>query len=253
MQTIFDSHAHYDDEAFDNDRDELLIHLNESGVCGIVNNATDIKTSRFNVEFVKKYPFIYGTAGIHPECASNIHEEDYKELREILKEEKIVAVGEIGLDYYWKDVPKEEQLIVFERQLQLALEVDMPVIIHDREAHGDTFLLLSKYKPKGFLHSFSGSVEMMREAVKLGLSISLGGVVTFKNARHSVDVAREVPIDRLLLETDAPYLSPVPFRGKRCDSSMIRYTAEKIAEIRQTSTDEIIRQTRENAKKMFGI
>ncbi|MBQ7522597.1 MAG: TatD family hydrolase, partial [Clostridia bacterium] len=166
---------------------------------------------------------------------------------------KIVAIGEIGLDYYWDSVPRDVQKKVFQEQLILAEKLQMPVVIHDRDAHGDTMEILRQYRPKGIMHCFSGSVELCKEIVKLGMSISLGGVVTFKNARHSVEVAKYIPLDRLMLETDAPYLSPVPFRGKRCDSSLIRFTAEKIAEIKAVSLDDLLKITRENAFKMFGI
>ena len=171
---------------------------------------------------------------------------------ELTKHPKVVAIGETGLDYHW-DIPRELQKRVFEEQLQLSLDLDMPIVVHDREAHGDVFDLLRKYKPKALVHCFSGSVELMREAVRLGSFISLGGVVTFKNARHSLEVAAEIPLDRLLLETDAPYMAPVPFRGKRCDSSMIVYAAEKIAALRGIGVQELLDVTAENAKRFYNI
>lgn len=255
MSMIFDAHAHYDDEAFSGDRDILLQGMKEKGVGKIVNAAVDIKTSKLGIEYAHKYDFMYTTAGIHPECAAaeNITGNYIDEIAKLLQDSKAVAIGEIGLDYHWKDIPREQQIKIFEEQLALAKELDIPVVIHDREAHGDTMDLLRKYKPKGLVHCFSGSAEMCREVVKLGMSISLGGVVTFKNARHSVEVAANIPIDRLLLETDAPYLSPVPFRGKRCDSSMIKYTAEKIGEIRGVNPQEIIDITYENACRLYSI
>ena len=164
----------------------------------------------------------------------------------------MVAIGETGLDYHW-DIPKDKQNRVFEEQLQLSLELGMPIIVHDREAHGDTFDKLRKYRPNALVHCFSGSVELMREAVRMGLYISLGGVVTFKNARHSIEVASEIPLDRLLLETDAPYMAPVPFRGKRCDSSMIVYAAERIASLRGIGVQELLDITAENAKRFYRI
>ena len=170
----------------------------------------------------------------------------------MLKHPKVVALGEIGLDYHW-DIPKDRQHRVFEEQLQLARELDVPVVIHDREAHGDVMEYIRRYHPKGLMHCFSGSVEMLKEVMKLGMSISLGGTVTFKNARVPVEVAAAVPLDRLLLETDAPYLSPVPFRGKRNDSRNIAYTAERIAEIKGMDAQELIDITTENAKKLYGI
>lgn len=249
---IFDVHAHYDDNWFDEDREQLFQDMPQQGVAFIVNNSVDLKTAEIAKDYSEKYPYIYFTAGFHPENLENMPENYLDELKKYLAHPKCVAMGEIGLDYHW-DIPKDLQLRVFKEQLQCAKELDVPVIIHDREAHGDTMDILREYKPKGLMHCFSGSVEMMREVMKLGMYISLGGTVTFKNARHSVDCAREVPIDRLLLETDAPYLSPVPFRGKRNDSRNIKYVAEKIAEIRGMKTEEILEITCENAKRFYGI
>ena len=172
----------------------------------------------------------------------------------LLSHPKIVAVGEIGLDYHWEDeCPREKQKEVLIAQLKLAKKHDLPVVIHDREAHGDMMDILRKYKPKGVVHCFSGSTELAQETVKLGMYIGLGGVVTFKNARHSVEVAKAIPLDRLLTETDAPYMAPVPFRGKRCDSSMLPRVAERLAEIRGVTPEEIIASTCRNAKRLFGI
>ncbi len=249
---IFDAHAHYDDKWFDDDRGELLDNIKSKGVCGIVNNSVDLETAQKSIEFAEKYDFMYAAVGFHPENIENIPEDYLDSLAELSKHEKVVAIGETGLDYYW-DTPRDIQKRVFEEQIKLSLDLKMPIIVHDREAHGDTFDFLRKYKPNALVHCFSGSVELMREAVKLGMHISLGGVVTFKNARHSVDVAKEIPIDRLLLETDAPYMAPVPFRGKRCDSSMILYAAEKIASIRNMGVQEILDITCENAKRFYGI
>ncbi|MGN1131466.1 MAG: TatD family hydrolase, partial [Ruminococcus sp.] len=242
----------YDDEWFDNDRAELIEKLPSRGVCGVVTNATDLKNVNLVLELSEKFSYVYGTVGIHPECLENLPDDYLDRVAEISKNEKIVAIGEIGLDYHW-DIPKDAQMKVVKEQLALANDLDMPVVFHDREAHGDTMELLRKYKPKGLLHCYSGSTEMLKEVIKLGMYISLGGVVTFKNARVPVEVAKEVPLDRLLLETDAPYLAPVPFRGKRNDSSLIPYIAEKIAEIRGISPQELIDITTENAKRMYGI
>lgn len=254
MQKIFDVHAHYDDKAFDGDRDTLLdAMLGGSEIAGIVNGATDIKTTLFGIKYAGKYKNFFTSAGYHPEKAQKAPDDFIEKIAGFAKEKAVVAIGEIGLDYYWKTVPKQIQLEVFEKQLALANELDLPVVVHDREAHGDTYDLLRKYRPKGIVHCFSGSVELSREVVRLGMSISLGGVVTFKNARHSVDVAREIPLDRLTLETDAPYMTPVPYRGKRCDSRMIKFTAEKIAEIRGITVDELLRQNIENACLIYGI
>ena len=253
MSGIFDVHAHYDDEKFDTDREEVLSSMAEKNVICIVNAGTDIETSRKTLNYCERYDFMYGAVGIHPECADKLPQNYLKEIENMAMHEKAVAIGEIGLDYYWDGVPRDIQKKVFTEQLELAYKLSMPVVIHDRDAHGDTMEILRKYKPKGIMHCFSGSVEMCREIVRLGMSISLGGVVTFKNARHSVEVAEYIPLDRLMLETDAPYLSPVPFRGKRCDSSMIMMTAERIAEIKGISVEELLKITAENACRMYGI
>ena len=252
MTNIFDSHAHYDDGWFDGDRDELLASLPDKGVCGIVNNSVDLNNAKAVLALAEKYPFLYAAVGIHPENLEGLPEDYLDRITALTKHPKVVAIGETGLDYHW-DIPKDEQNRVFEEQLRLSLELGMPIVVHDREAHGDTFDLLRKYRPNALVHCFSGSVELMREAVRLGLYISLGGVVTFKNARHSIEVASEIPLDRLLLETDAPYMAPVPFRGKRCDSSMIVYAAEKIASLRGIGVQELLDITAENAKRFYRI
>ena len=252
MKMIFDTHAHYDDKAFDGDREELLEKLFSESVAYIVNQGTDLKLSKYSISLAERYENMYCAVGIHPE---NITENSLAELEEIERlagHPKAVAIGEIGLDYYW-DIPKEPQKVIFEKQLILANKLNMPVNIHDREAHGDVLEYLRKYKPKGILHSFSGSVEMARKIVKLGMYIGIGGVVTFKNARKSVEVVKDIPLERVVLETDCPYLSPVPFRGKRNNSGMIIYTAEKIAEIKNISVEEVLKETCENAKKVYNI
>ena len=249
---IFDSHAHYDDKWFDEDREDLLSSMQEKGVCGIVNNSVDLKSAEVCIKFCVKYDFMYGAVGFHPENLEDMPDDYLDRLASLLQHRKIVAVGETGLDYHW-DIPKALQNRVFDEQLRLSLDLNMPIIVHDREAHGDTLDYLKKYSPKALVHCFSGSVEMMREVMRYGGYISLGGVVTIKNARHSVEVAREVPIDRLLLETDCPYMSPVPFRGKRCDSTMIKYTAVKIAEVRNIGVQELLNITAENAKRFYEI
>lgn len=249
---IFDVHAHYDDKWFDEDRFELLDKIQNKGVCGIVNNSVDLVTAQKSIEYAEKYDFMYAAVGFHPENIEGIPEDYIEKIAELCKHKKVVAIGETGLDYYW-DTPRDLQKKVFEDQIKLSLDLKMPLIVHDREAHGDTFDFLRKYRPNALVHCFSGSVELMREAVKLGMYISLGGVVTFKNARHSIEIASEIPIDRLLLETDAPYMAPVPFRGKRCDSSMILYCAEKIASVRNMGVQELLDITCENAKKFYRL
>ena len=249
---FFDTHAHYDDEWFDADRDELLDSLLEGGVDLVVNCGCDRASSEASIALAEKYDFIYAAVGIHPENLENLPGDYLAQIAELTKHPKVVAIGETGLDYHW-DIPKPDQLRVFEEQLQLSIDLNMPIVVHDREAHGDTFDLLRKYKPNALVHCFSGSVELMREAMRLGCYISLGGVVTFKNARHSVEVASEIPLDRLLLETDAPYMAPVPFRGKRCDSSMILYAAEKIASLRGITAQELLDITAQNAKDFYRL
>lgn len=251
---IFDVHAHYDDEKFDEDRDELLASLPEMGVKAVVNASVDLATAKKAIEFSEKYTFMYAAVGVHPENLEGLTENYLDELASLYKNnKKVVAIGEIGLDYYW-DIPKEPQLKVFEEQLKLSLELDAPVVIHDREAHADTMRILKKYAPKKvLLHCYSGSKEMLKEVLKLGAFISLGGVVTFKNARVPVEVCEAVPLDRLLLETDCPYLSPVPFRGKRNSSEKIAFTAEKIAEIKGMETQKLIDITTQNAEEFFSI
>ena len=252
LHNIFDAHAHYDDRWFDEDRSALLASMPDNGVSYIVNAAVDIATAKTAIGYAEEYPFVYACAGIHPENLEGLAPDYLEQIAEMLKHPRVVALGEIGLDYHW-DIPKDEQNRVFEEQLRLAKELDVPVVVHDREAHGDVMALLKKYQPRGLLHCYSGSTEMLKEVMKLGMSISLGGAVTFKNARVPVEVAAAVPIDRLLLETDAPYLSPVPFRGKRNDSSRIAYTAQRIAEIRGMDAQELIDITTANAKRLYGI
>ena len=252
MENIFDAHAHYDDDWFDEDRQELLESLPQKGVSGIVNASVDLKTAEIARGFAQKYEYMYFTVGFHPENLEDMPENYLDKIAKMLEHEKAVALGEIGLDYHW-DIEKELQHRVFEEQLKLAKDLDVPVVVHDREAHGDVMEYLRQYKPRGLMHCFSGSVEMLKEVLKLGMSISLGGTVTFKNARVPLEVADAVPLDRLLLETDAPYLSPVPFRGKRNDSSNIIYTAQKIAEIKGIGVQELLDITAENARKLYGI
>ena len=252
LNNIFDAHAHYDDKWFDEDREALLSAMPDSGVAYIMNASVDLATARIAVGYAEQYPFIYACAGIHPENLDGLAEDYLDQLAELLKHPKVAALGEIGLDYHW-DIPREAQQRVFEEQLRLAKELDVPVVIHDREAHADVMALLRKYRPKGLMHCFSGSVEMLKEVLKLGMSISLGGTVTYKNARVPVEVAAAVPIDRLLLETDAPYLSPVPMRGKRNDSRNIAYTAQRIAGIRSMDAQELVDIATANAKRLYGI
>ena len=250
---IFDSHAHYDDESFSEDLSSLLSSMPSKGVTGIVNCATDISSCAKCVEISENFKNIYFAAGIHPHEAQDVPEDFIERLREFSKHPKCVAIGEIGLDYHYDFSPREIQKDVFEKQLILENELQLPVIIHDREAHEDTMNLLKKYRPKGIVHCFSGSVEMAKETVKLGLLIGLGGAVTFKNAKKPVEVAKYIPLENLVLETDCPYMTPVPFRGKRNDSSLISYTADFIAELKDISVQELLDVTTENSRRIFRI
>lgn len=250
-KNIFDSHTHYDSDAYDEDRDELLNSLFESGIIAAVNCGSDLKTSRTSQALSQKYDKIYFAAGVHPHEASAIGENDFDEIKKLLSDPKCMAVGEIGLDYHYDFSPRETQIEVFEYQLKLAKELDMPVVIHNREAHQDTWELLKKYKPKGVVHCFSGSVEMAKDILSIGMYIGLGGATTFKNAKTPVAVAKMLPTDRLLIETDCPYMTPVPHRGKRNDSSYIPYIAELMAEVRGVTAQEILDMTAENAKRLF--
>ena len=247
---IFDTHAHYDDEAFDADRDELIERMHAYGVSGIVTCAYNYASAKAALELAHRYDFIYAAVGLHPENTDEGYRED--RIRAGLEDSRCVAVGEIGLDYHWHE-PNEVDLAVFEGQIKLALEYDKPVIVHDREAHADTFDMLKKHRPRGVVHCFSGSAEMARQLVRLGFYIGVGGVLTFKNARKAVEVAEAVPLERILLETDAPYMAPVPLRGKRCNSAMISLVAARLAEIKGCTLTEILTQTEQNAKTLFGI
>lgn len=251
--SIFDTHAHYDDKQFDSCRDELLMLLNSRGVGHIINNATDLETSaEACIAMAEKYDFCYAAVGIHPELAeTECRKLDEEKLKTLCKHEKVKAIGEIGLDYHYSTENKENQRSVFARQCEIAVELKMPVIIHDREAHGDTLDILRDIKPQGSVHCFSGSPEMAEELVKMGLHIGVGGVVTFKNARKLVETVEAIPLEKILLETDAPYLAPVPYRGNVCHSAYIYYTAMRVAEIKGIDVSEVLDKTRENAEKLF--
>lgn len=252
-QNIFDTHSHYDDTKFNPDREMVLDSLQSQGVSLVVSCGCDIDTTQFNFDLSQKYDYIYFASGFHPENLDGASLEDLKIIEKFAKNEKCVAIGEIGLDYHWMNSSKKEQKDFFEAQLELANNLDMPVIVHDREAHGDTLDILKKYKPKGVLHCFSGSKEMAKEIIKLGMYIGLNGVVTFSNARKSLEVVREIPLDRLVLETDCPYLAPTPMRGKRNNSSYISYIAEKIAGELNIDPQELINITNENGKRLFSL
>ncbi len=254
LKPIFDSHAHYDDAAFDDDRNAVLAGLPGRGICNVINCGAELDSSRTSIQLAADYPYIYAAVGIHPECVKDAPENYQEQLEELLHRDKVVAVGEIGLDYHFEDnAPRDVQKAAFENQILLAKKHHLPIIVHDRDAHGDTMEILRKHKPSGVVHCFSGSVEMAMECVRLGMYIGLGGAVTFKNARVPVEVAAAVPLERMLMETDCPYMAPVPFRGKRNDSTLIAYTAARIAEIRGITAEELLTVTRGNAENLFSI
>ncbi|MBQ7726434.1 MAG: TatD family hydrolase [Clostridia bacterium] len=248
---IVDTHAHYDDGRFDGIREELLRSLPGQGIAAVITCGCDGASSRAAKALAEQFEWLYFAAGIHPENIDS--QTSLEEIEELLSHPKCVAVGEIGLDYYWRQDNREEQKALFEEQLRLANRKGKPVIIHDREAHGDTLLLLQKHRPRGVLHSFSGSPEMARELLKLDLYIGVGGVITFKNAKKLPEVVTLLPENRLLLETDAPYLAPVPHRGECNRSDWIFLTAQKIAELRGVATETVLRTTAQNAAEIFGI
>lgn len=252
---LFDTHAHYDDERFDGDRKALLASMPEKNVGLIVNPGCDIPSSRAAVELAGKFDFVYAAVGIHPENCADFEPEQIEKLRELAKEPKVVAIGEIGLDYYWvENPPKDLQQMVLRRQLLLAQELRLPVIIHDRDAHADTMAIVREFpQVRGVFHCFAGSTEMARELIGMGWMLSFNGAATFKNARKAPEVIAAVPLEKLMIETDAPYLTPVPHRGERNDSSYVRFVAEKIAEIKGLSPEEVERVTWENGRRFFGI
>lgn len=254
---IFDSHCHYDDNAFAEDQDTLIAAIHQNGVSHFINIGCDIESCHTGIALTERYPYFTCMVGVHPEASARTLTQypDYlKQLAEFAKHPKVVGIGEIGLDYYYDDgAPRDTQRLVFEQQLALAKELDLPVSIHSRDAAEDTLKLLQTYKPKGVVHCFSGSPEMAKEILKLGMYIGFTGVLTFNNAKKSVACAAIVPNDRFLLETDCPYMAPVPFRGKRCQSDMIAHTAEKMAEIKQISAQEVIDLSRENTMRLFGL
>ena len=253
---IFDSHAHYDDEEFDNDRKEVLEELKNEGVIGIMNCSSSYESIAKTCELINTYDFIYGAVGIHPENADEFKDEMLDEFKDIIKKNpKVKAIGEIGLDYYWDENPdKEIQKDVFRKHMKLAEELNLPVIIHDRDAHEDTLNIIKEFpNVKGVVHCFSGSVEFAKECLKLGYYIGVTGVVTFKNAKKVVKVVKEVPVERLLVETDCPYMAPEPNRGKRNKSSYIKYVIEKISEIKEINPKEFNIKVKENLQNLFKI
>lgn len=252
---IFDTHAHYDSDSFDEDRENVIKELKENGVIGVLNCGSDLYGLRKSVELAKEFDMFYAAVGIHPENADEFNEDIVKEIKEFVKNEKVKAIGEIGLDYYWEEnPPREVQKEVFRAQMKLADELNLPVVIHDRDAHKDTLEIMKEFPHViGVVHCFSGSVEFAKECIKLGYYIGFTGVLTFKNAKKLVDVCREIPAERMLVETDCPFMAPVPFRGKRNKSDYIEYIIDKMSEIRGISGEEMNEILLNNKKRLFKI
>ena len=253
---IFDTHAHYDDDAFDEDRDVLLSGMGEQNVEYIVNVGASMASSERSIKLAEKYPFVYAAVGVHPDEVGELDEEKFEKLRKWTSHEKVKAVGEIGLDYYWDKEKHDLQKHWFMRQMELASEVKLPMIVHSREAAKDTLDMVIAAKPlnlSGIIHCYSYSVEQAREYLNMGYYIGIGGVVTFKNAKKLKEVAEYTPLSQIVLETDCAYLAPTPFRGKRTDSSKIAYVAEELAAIKQVPVEEVIRITNENGRRLYNI
>ncbi|MFI3230635.1 MAG: TatD family hydrolase [bacterium] len=250
----FESHAHYDDKQFNEDRDLLLSDFKNKGISTVVNIGIDIKSSKKSIEFAEKYDFVYATIGVHPHNAKEIKQGDYLILENLLKHKKVVAVGEVGLDFHYDLSPRDVQLDVFKKHLKLSEASGLPVVIHSREASQMVFDTIKKSNVrKGVIHAYSGSLEMAREYIKMGYYIGVGGVITFKNAKSLVEVVEGIGLENILIETDSPYLTPVPFRGKRNNSEYLKYVVEKIAEIKNVSQEEVCVATTQNARCLFNI
>ena len=252
---IFESHAHYDSHQFDEDREVLLNSMHKNGVGTVVNICADWDSVTEVVEMVQNYPFMYAAVGLHPDEVGTLDDERFEFLKTQCQNKKVVAIGEIGLDYYWDHESHDIQKKWFVRQLELAREMDLPVIIHSRDAAEDTLKIMQEHAQglRGVIHCFSGSREMAEEYVKMGFNIGIGGVVTFKNAKKLKEVAEAIPLERILLETDCPYLAPEPHRGKRNSSIYIPYIAQAIADIKGITYEEVVAQTEQNGKSLFGI
>ena len=253
---LFDSHAHLDDERFWEDRDAVIQSMPEAGVGLIMNVGADMPSSRRSLVLAKKYPFIYAAVGVHPHDVEDMTEADLQDLRELAGEEKVRAIGEIGLDYHYDKSPRDKQKYWFEKQIELAQDLDLPIIIHCRDAMQDCMDILRSYdfsRTSGVMHCYSGSAETAEEVVKMGMYVAFGGAITFKNNKKACHVVQSVPLERLLIETDCPYLTPEPYRGKRNDSRYVKYVAEKVAEFRGLPVEEVEKVTMTNAKCLFQI
>ena len=252
---IFDTHAHYDDSRFDGDRDAVLAALPEAGVELVLDPGCDLPSSRAAAALAERYGHVYAAAGIHPENCAGFQDADLAALRQLLAQPKMAAIGEIGLDYYWaENPPRDFQQMVFRKQLALAEELDLPVIVHDREAHGDSLSIIREFPAvTGVFHCFSGSPEMAEELLKRGWYLGFDGPITYKNARRAPEVAAITPLERMVVETDAPYLSPVPVRGRRNDSRYLPHVIAKLAEWKGVTPEEMTRITNENGKRLFRL
>ncbi len=252
---IIDTHAHYDDEQFDTDREELLRSMHGGGIGLIVNAGSTVESWEKILRLTEEYPFVYGAVGVHPDEVGSLTEEHMMQMERLLDLDKIVAAGEMGLDYYWDNESHDVQKKWFVRQLELARKKEMPVIIHSREAAADTMDIMRRHASgmRAVIHCYSYSAEMAAEYVKMGYYIGVGGVVTFKNAKKLKNVVSEIPLTSIVLETDCPYLAPEPYRGKRNSSLYLPRVAEKIAELKGVSTEEVIRQTEANSRKLYGL
>ena len=252
---LFDTHAHLNDPAFDPDREELMAGLAGKGVSFVMNAGCSLESSRDIVRMAENYPWLYASVGSHPDSADEVNEEVIEEYRKLCKlSPKVKAIGEIGLDYYYEDIPRETQKNAFRMQMALAKEVNLPVIIHEREAHDDGMRIVKEFPGvTGVFHCYSGSAEMARQLVNMGWYIGFTGVLTFKNARKAVETAASIPLDRIVLETDCPFMAPEPFRGKRNDPGYLYRMAERLAEIRGLSVEEIEEITTENAKRLYRL
>ena len=252
---LFDTHAHLNDPAFDPDREELMASFAQAGVGLVMNAGCSLESSRQIVEMAARYPWLYASVGSHPDSADEVNEDVLEEYRKLCKlSDKVKAIGEIGLDYYYEDIPREIQQKAFRMQMELARELDMPVIVHEREAHNDGMAIVKEFPTvKGVFHCYSGSAEMARQLVNLGWYIGFTGVLTFKNARKAVETAASIPLDRIVLETDCPFMAPDPFRGKRNHPGYLYRMAEKLAEIRGISLEEVHAATTANGKRLYRI
>lgn len=251
---LFDTHAHLNDPAFDEDREELILGLKDKGVEFVMNAGCSLRSSYDCIALAEKYPFIYASVGTHPDAADEVNDGVLEEYKKMAQHPKVLAIGEIGADYYYETIPREIQLKAFRMQMELARELRMPVIIHEREAHDDGMRIVKEFKDvTGVFHCYSGSAEMARQLVNMGWYIGFTGVLTFKNARKAVETAQRIPLDRIVLETDCPFMAPDPFRGKRNDPGYLYRMAEKLAELRDISVEEVHTITMENAKRLYQL